>query len=805
MSEQLELFMAPAVTGPVVVYVHNPLDVSSREVIRADPYKSLNELRPSTDLPTICVLNGEPVLPDDWVYVPRSGDHVVFMTLPKGGGGGSNPLSVVLAIVVIVAGVVTENPYLIAAGAAMLATGLLPLPTFTPISTPGAIAEPSPTYSIQLQANSARLGQAIPVPYGYHIMMPDFAAQPYSEFDGAGDQYYHALFCLGMMSHFDIVNTLIDDTPLAHFVGVETQLYGPQYTTPITLVNSAVVNAPEVAQQDLLYGTIVGPFAACGPGLQCTELGIDVVCPKGLYYATDSGTLDPKTVDWMVEARALTDTGAIAGVWFLLGMETLTDATNTPVRRSYKYTVPAGRYQVRMQRTSPRDDNTRAGHDIQWWGMRAYLDIEADLDPAATYMALRIKANNQLSGLSQRKISIIYQRWLPTWNPDTGWSDPVPTSSIAWALADALRNTDYGGQIEDSRIDLQTLYDLDQLWASRQDQFNGIFDKRITLWNALATIARVGRARPLMRGGVFTFVRDSQQDLPVALFNMRNIDRGSFSIDYAMWTDDSADGIELEFFDQATWSSNYVTLPLPGASGDPINPARMSMIGVSYLRQAQREAAYYVAEAAYRRATISFTTELEGHLPSYGDLIAISHDIAGWGSSGEIIEWTGTEALCSEELIFGIGTNYAMLVNQQGDPSGPYKVQEGSRLNSMKFIEIPDFVPYTGVEYERTRYAMGPSSEYAKMARVVSITPSTGNKVEIRALLEDNRVHEADVPYTGGPGAGPGAAVRRGHYTPDDIPVYDASSDDQRNLYGYFSTEEGTVGSTPDEGYTYDN
>lgn len=797
--------------APVVVYAWNPLSPAERQVTTARAGQSLAELRPDTQLPTLCILNGEPVLAADWELVDlECGDHAVFMMLPHGGDGGSNPLTAILAIVVIAVGIYTGNVGLIAGGAAMLAVGLLPQPTYAPISNPSASYEQSPTYSIQLGGNSARLGQAIPVPYGYHIISPDFASQPYSEFDDDGDQFYHALLCLGLMDEFTLVNTFIDDTPLAHFVEVETQLVGPNFAAPLSLVNPCVVNAPEVAQQDLLYGSVVGPFAASGPGLSCTKIGIDVLCPKGLYFAESDGTLGTKSISWMVEARKLTDAGAVAGIWTLLGSETLTLAEGKPVRRTYTYTVPAGRYQVRMQRTSARDDNNRAAHDIQWLGMRAYINTVAALDPDASYLALKIRATSQLSGLSQRRISCIVQRWLPTWNPTTGWSAAVATSSIAWALADALKNPVYGGGLEDNRIDLQTLYDLDALWASRSDTFNGLFDRRVTIWNALTTIARAGRARPVMRGSVFTFVRDSEQELPVALFNMRNIQRGSFSLDYTLWTEDSADGVELEFFNAATWASDYVVMPMPGEVDAPINPARMSIVGITGIKQAQREAAYYVAEAAYRRSMVSFTTELEGHLPGYGDLIAVAHDVADWGSSGEIIAWNGVVATCSEDLTWGSGTFYALLVNSQGDPLGPYRVAEGTAPRTMRFLDAPEEI-YTGTERERTRYSMGLSSAYAVMCRVVNITPTDNDLVQIRALVEDERVHTADLPYagpdTGGGGGGGGGGVtgRLARYAPDGVPTYDETSDEQRNAYGFFSDIDRTVGTADDEGYVYDN
>lgn len=791
------------VRGPVVVHSHNVFDPRQSKVFRSPGNLSLNQLRPNSRLPTICALNGEYVLPDDWDWIPSPEDHVFFCTLPQGGGG--NASQTVIGVILIVVGYLVPGLQpLMYVGAGLLVSGLIPTPNVAVPLVDNQTQAASPTYSVQISGNSARIGQAIPVLYGRHILMPDFASQPYSEFASNGDQYYHALLCLGQLDKFTLESVMIDDTNLTHFSDVETQLVGPQYTTPLSLVNAAVVNAPEVANNDLKYGVYVGPFAACGSGLQANAIGIDMICPKGLYFAADDGTLNPKTVKWLVEARKISDSGAVAGSWTLLGNEELTDHTNTPIRKSYKYTVPPGRYEVRVSRQDVEDTNSRAAHAIQWAAMRSYLTIGAPLEPSATFLAIRMRATSQLSGLSQRRISVIIRRWLPTWNPDTGWSEPVETASIAWAVADVLRNSDYGGNVPDSRIDLQSLYDLDQLWASRGDEFNGVFDKRITVWNAIATILRAGRARPIMRSGVFTFVRDTQQELPVAMFSMRNIKRGSFAVDYVMVNDDTADGVELQFFNRNTWSSDYVRLPMPGVE-ESVIPSSVAIAGITDENQALRECAYIVADASYRRSAISFVTELEGYQPAYGDLIAVAHDVAGWGCSGEIESYSGSTAVCTEELQWSIGDNYAVIVDQYGDVKGPYKVVPGTAQRSMQFVELPDSGDiYTGTERERTRFSMGAASSYVKMCRIVGITPQEGNAVQIKAVVEDNRVHTADAPYAGSGGGGH-VSGKIGHYAPDDIPNYDLTSDAQRVRYGFYADEDLKVGSANDAGYVYDN
>lgn len=787
-------------TGPVVVHEFNVLDpLSNRRVFRGDVGLTLRQLAPVSDLPTLCRYNGELVLPEDLDWIPTQDDHVSFLTLPKGGGG--NVSMQVIGVVLIVVGAFYGNPNLIAAGAGLLISGLIPVPSAVSALAPSAQNSPSPTYSIQLGGNSARIGEAIPVVYGRHLIMPDFATQPYSEFTSNGDQFYHALLCIGQCDEFTVEQIMIDDTNITHFSDVELQYVGPNFALPLSLVDTAVVNAPEVAANDLVFGKYVGPFAACGAGLQAVFIGIDIFCPKGLYFAENDGTLTEKTASWFVEARKITNKGSVSGDWFLIGSESLTDSSNKAIRRSYKYAITPGRYEIRVSRLEIEDTNNRAGHALQWGAMRAYLNIPSPLEPTATFLALRIRANSQLSGLSQRRIGLIIRRWLPTWSPGGGWAAPAETRSIAWALADVLRNVDYGAGLPDYRIDLQTLYELDALWTVRGDTFNGVFDKRLTIWQALTTIARAGRARPIMRGSVFTFIRDSQQELPVALYSMRNIQRGSFNIDYTMVNDDTGDGVEIQFFNEDTWSSDFVRLPSPGVI-ESTNPANMSMMGLTNTNQVLREAAYIVADAAYRRSAISFTTEMEGYLPSYGDLIAVSHDLTGWGNSGDIEELVGTTATTTEDLLWSVGDNYCILIDDQGDVHGPFKVGTDPNPRTMHFIEVPPpGLIYTGTDRERTRYAMGPANLYAKMCRVISISPKNGDTVQIRAIVEDNRVHAADLPYQ----QGPEVTARLGRYAPDGIPNYDAASDAQRNAYGFFANEDLVVGINEDEGYIYAN
>lgn len=138
--------------------------------------------------PTICLVDGEPVLRKDWEIVLIQKETVVsFITLPQGGGGGGKIFRTVLTIAVMVAA-----PYagaalgasmgitsavgisLLTAGVALagsvLVNALLPPPMPSSAISNYNATSPSPTYSLQAQGNQARLGEPIPVVYGRHVI-----------------------------------------------------------------------------------------------------------------------------------------------------------------------------------------------------------------------------------------------------------------------------------------------------------------------------------------------------------------------------------------------------------------------------------------------------------------------------------------------------------------------------------------------------------------------------------------------------------------------------------------------------------
>lgn len=749
-----------------VIMLRNPFQPSQREVMVAHPSQTIRQWLGAQgiaefDQPTVCIKNGAPVLRADWAVTPIDG-VVLFITLPQGGGGGGggkNPLRTVLMIAVMVVATVYGGPLgaslgfsgnlatavgsaiIMTAGSALV-SALVPLPTPNMPSFAGAggsLAQPSPTYSLQGQGNYARLAQPIPVIYGRHLVYPDLAATPYGEYQG-NEQFLHQLHCIGL-GEYDIEQIRIEDTPIASFEEVTYQIVPPG--SPVTLFNPDVVTAPEVAGQELLAGTWTGGFAINPAESEVTHIGIDVLLPRGLYFANDAGGLDSRSASWKVEVRAIDAEGDPLNDWFTLGSESLTAATTTPQRRTYLYPVAAGRYEVRATRLDGKDTNSRAGHEVRWGEARGYLAGGVPFPDNVTLLAIRMRATDNLSQRSSRLINCIVTRKLPVWSPDSGWSSAESTRSIAWAFADILRAS-YGAKLPDVRIDLAALAQLDQVWASRSDLFDGVFDQQVTVWEALTRVARCGRAVPFLQGGIVRLVRDEARLLPVALFSPRNIVKNSLKIQYVMPGEETADAVTVEFFSSRTWKPDEVTVSLPGSSST--NPAKLRLFGCTTEAHAVREGLYLAAANRYRRRIITLRTELEGLIPTYGDLIAIAHDMPSWGAGGEIVAWDADTytARLSEPVAFVDGQEHVMALRRRdGGVSGPHAVTSGSDAQQVVFAALPDIPIETGLSAERTHFAFGMAEQWSLLARVIAVRPR-GEQVEITCVAEHPAVHSAD-------------------------------------------------------------
>lgn len=679
-----------------------------------------------------------------------------------------------------------------------------------PTPQAAAQASPSPTYDIQAQGNAARLEQPIPVQYGRILAFPDFAAQPYWEYAGQEQYLYQllclgcgdysiediriedtsisafdeityeviaphghvTLFPTSVVTSVEVSGqelagvmtggtwtrsgTTITVTRTAHGFasGQAKYLYfttgsGPTdaYTIAVTSADTFTVTVPAVGTSGTvdiasILGGIDG-FVASAPATVAYKIAVDLVLPAGLYHLDGAGSLTAISVSYVFQARLVDDFGLPTGSWFNLDSNSITDRTLTPVRASFIYALSTpGRYRVRGWRWNVAADVASNGDQTLWAGLRSYMADVADFGPV-TLIAMKMRASNNLSLQASRKIGVLCTRKVPIWN-GTSWSANTASQSIAWAIADAARNVDFGAALPDAQIDLAALLALDAVWAGRGDTFSARFDQASSWWDAVQKIAGAGRAQCFMQGGILRIVRDAPQSVPMALFGMRNIKAGSFGIDYLMPTAQTADAVTLTYWDATTWGPRRVTGMVPGSSA--LKPAKMDGFGIDNAAQALREATYHAAANRYRRRMVSFSAEMEGFIPAFGDLIAVQHDMPGWGGHADAVGWDpATRTLTLSEPVVVTGSSVVGLYRADGSLSGPWAVTAGVDAKHVVLTLTPDITPEVqGQTRERTHVAFGTASTWATQAIVVRTQPRGLYEVAIEAVTEDPSVHTAE-------------------------------------------------------------
>ena len=671
--------------------------------------------------PTICILNGNPLMREQWGDTTlEDGDILNFVAIP------GDPVTILIAVVVTVAAVA-------------ITLSLTPKPR-----VPGQLPEADPVYSLKGQQNQIRLMQPIEVPYGRVRMWPSYASRSYNQYSN-NEQILYQLFCLGH-GEYSVEQVLIEDTPIEQFKDVQYAITGPGQQ--VTLFPDNVVTSVEVSALEMFgpnepeYDDWYGGFVANDAFTLTNTIEIDLVIPSGLYYSNDDGGLDSRTVSAKFQYRSIDENGDPASGWATLTTFSKSLATVTPQRFTVSVPVSPGRYEVRGRRTNNKDTSHRAGNTLQWGALRAFLPSTKDYGNV-TMLAVKARASNNLNDQASNRINVVGTRKLPSWNKSSrSWSAPQATRSIIWAFCDVYRSLYGGRELGDEFLDLDTLHDMDAMFTARGEYFDWIFDQKTTVWEAAKTIARVGRSVPMLNGSAITMIRDEPKTLPVAVFNQENIVEGSFRWDIKLFEVGEHDSVEVEYIDPVTWKPEEVLCVLPESEGD--YPEKIKLPGCTNREHAYHEGMFIAASNWYLRENVTFQTGLEGHIPTFGDLISVSHDLPRWGQAGFVLEINGQTVTLSEPVEFGTGNHYLVFRKKDGTAAGPYRVEAGADEFQVVLIDSVEDAFFFDDVHELPLYQFGVADQWGKLCKVVDIRPSDQDTVEVVSVNYDQRIHTFD-------------------------------------------------------------
>jgi hypothetical protein len=539
----------------------------------------------------------------------------------------------------------------------------------------------------------------------------------------------------------------VEDTSIDNFPDVDWEIIQPGGA--VTLFNDNVTTSVEVGNLELLAtddanypagGGWFGPYTLNPAKTVTALLEVDIVCPNGLYFMVDGIPVNTD-IQFEFSARLIDDAGAALGGWTLLEAATLTESTLEPQRFTRTYVVASGRYEIRGRRVNAKGGSPARMTQTHWQAARAYLAPVTAYD-GVTLLALKIRATNSLNDQSRSRFNVIATRKLPVWDSEDGvWLDaPVdlaPTQSPVMAFCDAFRAT-YGGMLDDDYLDMDELMAMDAKFTTLGITFDWVFDSRSTLLEIARAICRVGRCVPMMAGSRLFMVRDEEVETPIGMFTPDVMVTDSFRREVKLFEFDRTDSVLVEYVDPVSFEPSELLFTLPG--GTTLNPERLKLPGCTSETVAYREAAYVASVQRYARERVSFRTGMEGMIPAYGDLVAVSHDVPQWGTSGvvtEILLASGsTRVRVSEPLTFVGGTTYSvMLRDRYGAPQGPYAATVGADSFEMVLaVELDDTQYAIGPDYDPPVFSFGPTGSETRLFKVVMIKPSGGEEVEIECV-----------------------------------------------------------------------
>jgi len=149
-------------------------------------------------------------------------------------------------------------------------------------------------------------------------------------------------------------------------------------------------------------------------------------------------------------------------------------------------------------------------------------------------------------------------------------------------------------------------------------------------------------------------------------------------------------------------------------------------------------------------------TEMQGMLPAYMSPVDFIADVNGYGNSGDVAFWESGPLVMTltEAPDWSRAPLYLTLIRHDGTLTEAVLVTPGPNANDVILPEAPDFdMTLDAPDRERPKYLIGAKD----IVKVLSIedggkTDDGAQLFSLKGVIDDERVHTADVALLPGPG-----------------------------------------------------
>ncbi|WP_288570468.1 phage tail protein [uncultured Mitsuokella sp.] len=626
--------------------------------------------------------------------------------------------------------------------------------------------ETTQTYGWDLPTPTTTAGTVVGETYGECIPAPQLLEQHVETVND--EQYLNLLYCGGYGPVDSIDNIRIDYTDIGNFSGVqlETRL-GTNDQKPISFFKNTPLD--QSIGVELVQGQVV---ARTSDSTKASALDVTLEFPAGLYHVNDKGDYDNATAKFLLEYRRgqgdswhnfkKDDTGYYYSV---------TAATNSALRRTFSVTgLEAGQYDVRVTAVN-KPSSSRYQSMVSWSIMTSYIDGIYSR-PNKVLVALRIKANNQLSG------GVPSLNWRQTrktvWvhNPETGYYEQRAADNPIWACYDILHGCRSLKNIKTGESEyIVAGYPascLDAYWQqwksaaayadeeiTNQDgekepryRFDAYFDTAQKRWNAAQKAANVGHAVIIPHGRNIGIVVDRPGHITQIFGEGRTTVssvKGSFSS-----TEDRARAIEVTYNDgQNDFKNTVMTVRSPNYNTDRSsdNTAQLTLFGVKRRSQAYREAITALATNERQLQFIELSTDIDAIVAEYGDIVGFNHAVSRIGiASGRIVSATTTTVKLDKTVQLDAAKKYEIYISLSNDSLIRRDVvAETTETDTLKLT-----TPFESAALPQRfdNYAFGEVDKAVKPFRIVNAERDGDLKVSLKLAEYDEAMYSDELDYS---------------------------------------------------------
>ncbi|MAZ92114.1 MAG: hypothetical protein CMF76_09155 [Maricaulis sp.] len=759
--------------GSAVTLALHPFDLKAVDQVQAPAGASLADMAeafvadPVIRAHLVAHVDGVAVPREVWGETcPAEGARVLMSVRPAGGDGGKI-LRTVLQIALIATAAWISGGALVGAfgqafaqgtlGAAMAAAsvvvvGSLAINALVPPPQPSldGIASPDPVYSVDGARNRATPYQPFPTFIGTHRIYPPLQGMPVK--DVAGDQVWlRYLLNLGPMP-LDYANVRIGETPIDEYTGVEYEVRAKPGDAPISLYRD------DPYTEDLGVVLDDAGWVSRTSQTKTTELIAIVFFPKGLGQIDSKGKWKSLSASVNMRYRPAGSTGAwtyarasapqantaAAGAgrdrfgWFdaepdldnwsgnlpggtVSGAETIArSAPGKPFAVQLRAAVPEGQYEVELQRVgAPQGDDKEKFDEMQWSALRSISSRNPMPVDGYAYMAVRIKASDQLNGVIDT-INLDVTRIAETLDPAIADDEDADLSAVTaadWPSGPTQYASDgalflyRGGHTAkprpDDAIDWPAWAAFHQ-WCKLNDyKCNRVFDRPIRRGEAARQVCAAARARPVQINGKLSVIIDGERvEGERQLFTPRSTRGFRFRKTFP----GEVHGLRVPFINEnegyrsdemLVFADGYSELGEDG--GGPAGTVAATLYeqfevpGVTDPDQVWKLARFWLYTSLYQTEVFEFDVDIESLVSHVGHLAAVAHDVMLVGlGSGRVEKLITDEAgdvtgivldekpdLSQGRLVMEAGKAYGIRwrqVTEAGSGSGSFRVSVSSAL-----------------------------------------------------------------------------------------------------------------------------